>query len=262
MPISPPSAEPLVFDWDAPRGRDLAIAGFLVLSFITHAFCFYVFQIVYPPAVSLLPPPARLSLITPASEEGRTLLQWVEAEDPALASRTLRPPEAKAYLLPRLEHVPSYFASEPVLKQPPPLVVDLRVPSSQPPGPVPLTYPRPARTSAVVPTTVTFSKEIDDLGEPVFPQPKFSSSIREEPEAVRFRIAVNRSGEIRYCFPINFSGDTQLDEQARSYLALCRFRGRSTSAEREQLLVWGTASVQWGNDVARPQATPTNTPAP
>ena len=262
MPILSRSVEQLVFDWDAPRGRNLAIAGFLVLSFLTHAVCFYIFQIVYPPAVSLLPPPARLSLITSTSGEGRTLLQWVEAEDPALASRTLRPPEAKAYSLPRLEHIPSYFTSEPVLKQPPPLVVDLRVPTSQPPGPVPLTAPPPVRTNAVVPTTVAFSKEIGDLGQPVLPPPKFAGSTREEPEAVRFRIAVNRGGEIRYCFPINSSGDTKLDEQARSYVALCRFPGRSAPAEADQLLVWGTASVQWGNDVARPQATPTNTPAP
>src|SRR6266446_2091660 len=136
--------EPLIFNWDFPRRRNFAIAGFLVLSLVAHAACFYIFQVVYPPIMALLPPPARLNLITPDSEEGRTLLRWVEAEDPALASRTQRPPEARAYVLPKVEHVPSYVASEPVLKEPPPLVVDLRLPSSQPPGAAPMARPRVA----------------------------------------------------------------------------------------------------------------------
>src|SRR6266481_7185852 len=137
-------AEPLLFNWDSPRGRKLAITVFLALSFVAHAACFYIFQIVYPPTMALLPPPARLTLITPDSEEGRTLLRWVEAEDPALASRTQRPTEARAYILPKVEHAPSYVASEPVLKEPPPLVVDLRLPSSQPPGAAPMARPRVA----------------------------------------------------------------------------------------------------------------------
>src|ERR1700745_4051532 len=116
MAISSSAVEPLIFNWHWSRRRNLAIVGFLVLSLVAHAACFYIFQIVYPPIVGLLPPPARLSLITSNSEEGQTLLRWVEAEDPALASRTQRPVESSATMLPRLEHVPSYVAREPALK--------------------------------------------------------------------------------------------------------------------------------------------------
>src|SRR5690349_14424762 len=101
-------AEPLLFSWDSPRGRKVAITFFLVLSFVGHALCFYIFQIVYPPTVALLPPPARVSLITPESEEGRTLLRWIDAEDPALAFTTRRPPDATFRALPKTQHVPSY----------------------------------------------------------------------------------------------------------------------------------------------------------
>jgi len=88
--------ETLLFDWDSPRGRKVAITIFLALSFVGHALCFYIFQIVYPPTIALLPPPARVTLITPASEEGRTLLRWIDSEDPALAFTTRRPPEGAA----------------------------------------------------------------------------------------------------------------------------------------------------------------------
>lgn len=259
--LSSSALEPLIFSWDFPHRRNLAIAGFLVISLIAHTACFYIFQIVYPPTIALLPPPVRLTLITPASEEGRTLLRWVEAEDPALASGTQRPTEARAYILPKVEHIPSYVASEPVLKEPPPLVVDLRLPSSQPPGAAPMARPRVAvQKIGILPTTVTFSREIENLGVPALPSLKFTASTNEPPQAVRFRIAVSGRGEILYSFPLNSLADPVLNGQARSYLALCRFPARSTTSD--QALVWGTATVEWGNDVARPQPTSTSAPTP
>src|SRR5439155_9695275 len=113
--------------------------GFISASAILHAFCFYLFQIVYPPSVALLPPPARVALITPDSDATRSLLRWVDAEDPALASATHRPPEARLRALPKIQHIPSYLVEEPKLKPIPPLAPDTRAPSSQPPGPVPVT---------------------------------------------------------------------------------------------------------------------------
>src|ERR1700726_3510493 len=102
--LSSSALEPLIFSWDFPRRRNLAIAGFLVISLIAHTACFYIFQIVYPPTIALLPPPVRLTLITPASEEGRTLLRWIDAEDPALAFTTHRSQETRLRALPKAEH--------------------------------------------------------------------------------------------------------------------------------------------------------------
>src|SRR5467141_4637841 len=118
------TAAPLLFNWAPPRGRNLAITGFLIASLGAHAACFYLFQIVYPPTVSLTPAPQRVNLIAANSEEGATLLRWVDAEDPALASTTRRPSDAKRYLLGKIEHVPSYFEREPALKEAPPPTVD------------------------------------------------------------------------------------------------------------------------------------------
>jgi hypothetical protein len=246
-----PTTEPLVFNWDPPRRRSLAITGFLAASLLAHAICFYLFQIVYPPVAALLPPPAHVNLINANSEDGRSLLHWVYAEDPALASATRRPPDAKAFALPRIQHVPSYAGIKPELKEPPPLTVDLRQPSSQPPGPVPMPHRQIAPPQTVlVPTNVIFSRELQSLGPPVFATPKFSAATADPPQSIRFRVGIGPGGEIRYCFGLNSSGDASLDEQARNYLALVRFPNAKKSDDEN--LVWGTATIEWGNDVSHP----------
>jgi hypothetical protein len=255
------AAEPLLFSWQLPRRQYVAITAFLALSLMAHALCFYIFQIVYPTTVSLLPPPARVSVITSNSEEGRTLLRWVDAEDPALAFTTQRPPEARLRALPKVEHIPSYLAVEPALKQVPSPVVDLRIPSSQPAGAVPFVYQQTASALSARATSPSFSKELDAFGAPTLPDRSFASSNDETPETIRFRIAVSGTGEIRYCFPLNSSGDSALDEQARRYLTLCRFSQSLRNSEKlDPSLTWGIATVEWGNDVVRPRPTPTATP--
>src|SRR5215216_5603655 len=128
--------EPLLFSWDSPRRQRTTLAAFLLLSLVCHALCFYVFQIVYPTPVALLPPPARVMFVAPGSEEGRTLLRWIDAEDPAVAFTTHPAPGARLGALPKAEHLPSYSAVEPILKELPSLKADLSIPSSQPPGAV------------------------------------------------------------------------------------------------------------------------------
>ena len=86
----------------------------------------------------------------------------------------------------------------------------------------------------------------------------FATTGSEPPQAALFRVAVSELGDVRYSMLQRSSGDTALDEQARQTLALCRFspvENRKSKIEND--LVWGTASVQWGNDVAPPvQASP------
>src|SRR4029077_17872772 len=179
--LSAPTPTPLLFNWESPGSRKAAITAFLLASLIAHALCFYIFQIVYPPTVALLPAPTHISLIAPDSEEGRTLLRWIEAEDPALAFATQRPPEARLHALPKVRHLPFYLGREPALKELPPMVTDLRAPSSQPPGAVPIFHPPAPSMIGAVPTTVSFSNELDALGSPALPPPNFSASNNESP---------------------------------------------------------------------------------
>lgn len=253
----------LLFAWE-PRGRrHLAIAGFLALSAAAHAFCFYLFQIVYPPTVALLPPPARVNFISNNSEEGRTLLRWVAAEDPALATTTQRSPDAKAFLLPRLTHVPSYSTMQPVLKRWLFLKPDAQSPSARPPAPVPVARTQNQPNPFAAPTSIVFANKSDSLGQVQSPAMKFTASTRESPQNATFLIALNQSGSVRYCFLQNSSGDSPLDEQARAYLLRSRFEsGKNPATSSSDELRWMTVTIEWGNDVAIPAAPPTSATSP
>ncbi len=245
--------EGTLFAWESPRRRKWAIFGFIGLSAAGHAFCFYLFQIAYPPTVALLPPPARVSLISPQTEQGRTLLRWIEAEDPALASTTQRSPNARDFILPRLSHIPSYSLIQPALKHLPPETVAPHVPAADAPAPVPVSRIPTAIAPAPAPTAIFFSHELSSLGVVAAPVIHASASTREQPESTRFRIAVSGQGVVRYCFLQSSSGDPTLDAEARRALALCRF-GEKAKAGAPGHLHWGLAIVEWGNDVMLPPA--------
>jgi hypothetical protein len=239
------------------------LAAFIVLSLVAHALCFYLFQIVYPTPVALLPPPARVTFIAPDSEEGRTLLRWIDAEDPAVAFTTHPAPGAKLGALPKTEHLPSYSAVGPMLKELPTLKPDLRIPSSRPPGAVHSGSRKTVSTRGSAKTYVSFSEELDHFGAPSLPKIYFAASSEDTPEALRFRVAVNDLGEIRYCLPINSSGDPALDEQGRLQVVRSRFpQSRQTSDKPDSALVWGVATVHWGSDIVRPQQAPAATVTP
>lgn len=253
-----------VFDWSPPRRRKVSLFSFLAASVALHALCFYLFQIIYPPTVALLPPPARVNLITAATEEGRVLLRWIEAEDPALSSITQPPPDSPAVALPTADHVPSYANWQPVLRELPPIQPDLRIPSAQPPAPVPTPSAAASAAPVMTATSLRFGNEADALGTPATPPLHFAASRRETPQAAEFRIAIAPAGVVRHCFLQSSSGDSALDEQARRSILLSRFApaGEQTSAPAPALL-WTTATVEWGNDIERPRhATASPAPAP
>jgi hypothetical protein len=255
-----PSADDLIFGWERPSRGKWTIAGFLFGSLAVHALGFYLFQIVYPPAVALLPPPGRVSLIAPNSDEGRLLLGWLDAEDPALASTTQPPPDGKSLAMPTIQHAPSYLARQPALKDLPPAPPTVRIPSARPPAPVePPKNAVPAVTK-IAPTVIRFSSELETFGPAQVPELKFIASGQESPQAAQFRIAINEHGEVRHCFLQNSSGDAALDEQARKYLVLCRFSPiENRTSKIENALTWGTATLEWGNDLA-PSSPPNPSP--
>ncbi len=256
-----PEFTPL-FDWTPPRGRKISLINFISVSAVLHVLCFYLFQIVYPPTVALLPPPARVNIITPSSEEGRSLLQWMDAEDPALSSTTQRPPEA-SFALPAPEHVPSFVARKPALREPPPSEPDLGVPSSQPPAPVPLARGRTRGPTSTTPTELRFADELQPLATSPASALRFTASSKEPPQAAEFRVGLNSRGEVRYCFLQRSSGDPALDEQARRALLLCRFPPfKNSQPQVENALFWTTATFEWGNDIVSPAATSAESPAP
>lgn len=261
MPSGTASFDP-VFDWSAPRGRKVALISFILGSAAIHALCFYLFQIIYPPAVALRSPPARVNIITAGSEEGRLLLRWIDAEDPALSSTTQRPLDA-TFSLPVPKHVPSYVSRKPVLREPPLSQPDLRVPSSRPPAPVPLPRSVVTAPASVTPTELRFGPETDWLGPPSIPPLRFSTRRKDPPQPAGFRLAISARGDVQYCFLQTSSGDPALDEQARHRLLLSRFsplKDRDPTLESD--LLWTTATFEWGNDITSPSGAAEDVPAP
>jgi hypothetical protein len=253
--VNPESYAPLpgglLFRWERPRRRSAAIAGFLLASAALHALCFYVFQVVYPPAISLLPPPAQVSVIAPTSDDARAFLHWLDAEDPALASQTQRPADARAFQLPKLAHLPSYLAVPPKLKALPPRRMSEAAPSAMPPGPVPVRAAVRPALPVRAPTTLIFSDELAELLV-THPELKFQASLRRDaPESAHFHVAVDSLGTVRYSFLEQSSGDAALDLQARHDLALCRFAMGEHSKSGETL-IWGTATFEFGTDLEMP----------
>lgn len=249
-----------IFDWSsAPKGK-LTLLGFIGASALLHALCFYVFQIIYPPAVALLPPPARINLITPETEDGRILLRWIEAEDPALPSSTQRQPEAPGVELPSPVHLPSYWQRQPALRKSPPPQPDLRVPSSHPPAPVRSSRIAAPRPLPPVASAILFSGDIPRMRVLYTPELKFTPSTKELPQSAHFRIGVSTLGSIRYCFLERSSGDPVLDEQARAYLLLCRLSFSATAQSESPGVLWTTASVIWGSDIIFPAAAQSPSP--
>ena len=178
---------------------------------------------------------------------------WLEAEDPALASTTQPPADGKSLAMPTIQHAPSYLMRQPSLREMPPAPPDPAIPSARPPAPVaPLAAPtRPV--TKIAPTIVRLSPELETLGAMQSPEIKFRASGRESPSAAQFRVAVDENGAVRYCFLENSSGDAALDEQARKYLALSRFSPiENRKSKIENGFAWGTAMVEWGNDIVAP----------
>nr|MDQ2659201.1 hypothetical protein [Verrucomicrobiota bacterium] len=255
------SAEfPTIFRWDSPKSRKLSLLSFLAASVVLHSLCFYLFQIVYPAPAAPLPPPARVSLITDDTDEGRVLLRWIEAEDPALSSTTQRPAHIGALLPPKPAYLPSYINRQPSLAEVPPFEPDLRVPSARPPAPVPQPPPAAPVATAPIPTTVQFSAATESLGAPSFPPAHFTASGNEQPQAAQFRVVIGPRGEVRHCFLQTSSGDSALDEQARRYLLLTRFPDIESRPDPGAL--WTIATLEWGNDIVLPSANPPEPGAP
>jgi hypothetical protein len=248
----------LLFHWERPRRRKVAIVGFLLASASLHALCFYVFQVVYPPAIALLPPPAQVTVIAPTTPETRTFLNWLKAEDPALASQTQRPDDARAFQPPKLAHIPSYVAVQPALKELPPQHSTLAMPSAMPPAPVPVPPPANPPLPLAAPTTLLFAGSLRDLPF-AHPDFKFLASNREAPESARFLVAVDSLGIIRYSFLEQSCGDTALDEQARQYLALCRFQTKPGRRPHDAL-TWTNATFEFGTDLQLPPSTQERAP--
>jgi hypothetical protein len=236
----------LTFDWPFRGKISLLLPGYLGVSVLVHALAFYIFQVVYPPTVSIAPPPAVVSLLTPSTPENQALLAWVASEDPAAVAK---PPEALPEGLfdtryqPSFAHVqtlpkPTARESARVSFPPPRDVIDLVNGALEAPA-----TPAPAAPSR--PTEMRISGALANRKIESTRGVHLDAKSAAELQAARFLIGVSSSGEVRYAFLQQTSGDKKIDSQAEAHLVGMRFVQAGSDG-----IAWGFATFFWGDDAA------------
>lgn len=235
----------LIFEWSSRHRLSATLLGFLALSFAVHAFAFYLFQVVYPPAIGVTAPGAEIMLLTPSSTENRELLARIESEDPA---KILKPPDVSPAGMLDLRYKPSYEQSQPepvsapktdeVIAYPPILDANALVSAA---------LPRPTRKTERVSsskTRLSFSGVL--AGRELRNQPALSLKVRSAQtiEPARFLIGVDAAGIVRYSFLQSSSGDELADRDAEQAVQSLQFNPTAANGPA----VWGSATLIWGVD--------------
>jgi len=243
----------LVFRWPE-RTASLLLPALFVLSVAAHALAFYIFQVVYPPALASAPPPAQVTLLTPDTPEGAALLRWVQAQDPATAARLQ---EIAPTGLGEIRYTPSYAVVHTLPLETEPPAAPIGFPAahslldfSATKEPAPEEAPRRAVTSAL-----SFSGALHVRDAAPARPPCITSKSNPNLRPTVFLAGIGDRGEVRYCFLLApnggdpSSGDHDMDKQAETLLRAHRF------APAEAPLEWGFATFTWGADAYAPQPT-------
>ena len=233
----------LLFEWQRPSRFRWKFFGLILLSAVVHIGTFFLFQITYPPRVSIPPPAPEVSLLLPTTPENRALLRRIEAEDPALVAAT--PSVTPPNLLQQ-----KYLASYETVRTQPRTVAAEAATTSYPSPKDPLTIihsvAQPAQLASVapppVPTRVEFSTALVTRAPSEMPAWAFTRRAANPLEPAVFLIGITDRGEVRYVFPQRSSGDPNLDAQAAAQLPRADFR------RADALITWGMATITWGDD--------------
>jgi hypothetical protein len=230
------------FAWDAERRFPLYFAGFLTLSFLAHVATFFIFQVKYPARVTIPPPAAHITILSPENPEHQSLLAWVAAEDPALARATSRanPPGLSA-----IPYKPSYQALRTWPIRPPVTSEAVGIPT----GPSGIEFVRlatqpaalPPPSPSITPTKLVLSGPLAARQMTGSFNPRVTSSVALSPS--RFMLSVDARGDVRYAFLQDSSGEDKIDEAAARSVKALKFEASPDES------TWGFVSIAWGDDV-------------
>ncbi len=230
----------LVFAEEKPRWSWL-FPVFLFVSLCLHLIGFYLFQVVYRDPVEAMARPASLTLLRASNPEDTGILQWIAAEDPAIAAR---PPAVHPTGLLEMRYVPSYDLPllEPLLPEtvepvaPPRTGRDAQDIVAQ----ALRTRPTPSRAVPAPPTRLIVSGALATRL-PARSNPP-TATLPSEREPTRFLAGVSPSGATAFVFLQAGSGDAATDDAALRHLRGLKFQ-RSADGET----AWGTVSYYWGS---------------
>ena len=238
-----PESPGLLFAWEKPLRFRWAFFGLLVLSAAVHLATFFLFQIAYPPHVTIPPPAPEVSLLLPTSAENRALLHRIEAEDPALLATvaSTAPPGVVG---------PKYRASYETVHTQPRTVAEepvaVRFPSPRDPLAIIRSGAQTAQLNTAppppVPTRITFSPALAPRAPKADRPWNFAPRAAAPLEPATFLIGVTDRGDVRFVFLQHSSGESALDVQIAAQLPALDFQKSETP------IAWGIATVAWGDD--------------
>lgn len=238
-----PESPDLLFEWDRPPRFRWKFLLLILLSAVVHVGTFFLFQIVYPPRVTIPPPAPEVSLLLPTSPENRALLRRIEAEDPALVASA---PSATPPDLFKQKYLASY---QTVRTQPRTVAAEAavtRYPAPKDPLTIIRSIAQPAQLANVplppVPTRIEFSAALSARAPSEIPPWTFTQKAATPLEPAAFLIGITDRGEPRYIFQQRSSGDPQLDAQAAAQLPRIDFQ------HSDAPITWGIATITWGDD--------------
>ena len=225
-----------IFDWRRSRW-DYRLPLLIVLSLFGHVFCFYVFHVIYPTTTALLPPSAQVTVLDPNNPQDRSLLDWVEMNNPANVSAPRFDPRLAAQLTPQYKPI---FSS---------LSVELKASDSSGPREqgIPSIFspevllPMRSRLTQAAPTMM-FSSRLEiastlQARTPVSLPALPAAATLSEPTS--FFVGVSPEGAVDFVFLRQSSGIGQLDQKAEEFIRTVKFK----PAPRRD---WGVITLHWG----------------
>lgn len=238
-----------VFQWRDQHRSLLTLFWFFIISFCLHALALYIFQVTYPSALSIAPPPVQVSLLTPTTPEYRTLIRWIEAGNPATA---IFPPDITPPGLLQSTYKPSFMTVRALPEQADEMYEPIRFRPAFDTSDVLANAMnnRPRTDNALHFSPGTSSLRLSgQLAGRIKKQdetlpPPLKSSIPLKPS--RFMAGVSDRGEVRYLFLEESSGDIEIDRWAERHLKQIIF------SQAPQSITWGVATYFWGDDTCKP----------
>ncbi len=219
------------------------------LSLLAHAGSFLVFQVVYPQHVSVPPPPPQVQLLSTATPQYEAIMNWVDAEDPALAAsaHSVRP----ANLLEVL-YQPSYAVQRTAPRGVPEARVTVQFPAARNPLAVIRSAEQHSTAAPASPgslaTRLILSPPFSNRALAQLPDLAVSVRTAAPVEPSRYLIGVSDRGEVRFVFLQQSSGNPALDAAGAKALT------RATFAAQAIAVSWGHATIAWGDEVIEEEA--------
>jgi hypothetical protein len=225
-----------IFDWRKVRW-DYRLPVLIAISLLGHILCFYLFHVAYPTTTSLLPPSAQITVLDPNSARDRSLLDWIEVNDPATVSAPRFDPNLVSKLVPRYkpsfsslatELKPSDASDNPPKGMPsifsPEMMIPLRI------------HPQATDSPETFPSRLDIASTLQQRPLVSLPTLPVVLSLAEPSS---FFIGVNPEGEVDFLFLRTSSGSNSIDETAESFIRKLHFKpgpGRD----------WGVVTIRWG----------------